>query len=156
MELSSPHQLPAGSSTQSAHYNLGILAAASPLGLAANRVQVFDTIGLTLSNTAFTLPAGVGGAWQMTLFSAGTAAACTPPTITYTNCTGQNIWLASNGNYEATETGDNTTTYMAVSSFKVTNPQLVATVTFGGAGAFPTGTVLSNFILTELNPALVA
>lgn len=157
VEMSCPHQLPSGASTLSAHYNLGILAAASPLGLEANRTQAYDNIGLTVSNTVITLPPGVGGGWQMTIFSAGTAAACSPPSITYGNCTGKNIWLtsAANQNYEATETGVNTTTYIALATFTVTNPQLPATVTFGGAGAYPTGTVQTDLVITELSPYLV-
>jgi len=156
VELACPHQLAAGSSTLSAHYNLGILAAASPLGLAANRSQAFDNIGLTVSDTAVTFPAGVGGGWQMTIFSAGTAAACSPPGIAYTNCRGRNIWLTSgaNMNYEATETGDNTTTYMSLATFEAINPQLPFIVTFNGAGAFPTGTVQTDMVITELNPGL--
>lgn len=156
-ELSCPHQLPSGASTLSAHYNLGILAGASPLGLTANRNQAYDNIGLTISNTTITFPPGVGGSWLINIFSAGTAGVCSPPAAAYTNMTGNEIYLDSGtgDSYEATETGDTTTTYISLLSVKITNPQLAAVITFNTAGTFPTGTVETDLVVTELSPYLV-
>ncbi len=118
---------------------------AAPLG--TSRVQLFDQIGLTISNTTVTFPIGSEGTYLITaVYSNGTGVIVNFNIPVLTNCT---FVTFAGGNYFGT---NGTASSYAEITFivTITDPTLVATVAFATSSVIPTSPAQSRLLIVQL------
>jgi len=140
-------------SIDSASYLLTGCASATPLGI--GQVKGFDSIGLTFNGatgTVVTFPIGSVGTYLAILRATCASGAITLPTQTCVNITEQKVFdnHGSAYPYAPALTGETSTKICDGHLFSITDPSVVATITFSGA-TFPTVTYADYFV-TAVNP----
>ncbi|QMW68662.1 capsid protein [Crucivirus-113] len=129
-------------------------------------VPSFDDIGVTLSkNTGaatgiITFPVGSDGSYLINYSTHGTAATVVaPPTVTYSNCTTVKLYKHVSpvtNLISSTESGASTSLDFVMNvCILVTDPSVVATVTFNG-GVLPSTSNLSTLLITQLPADILA
>jgi hypothetical protein len=134
-----------GSMIPTAYYSTVSISNAAPLGTAT---KLNDTIGLTLTSTSVTFPAGTSGLFYVVFYYAGNGAVATHrPTLTATNATA-NLALIS--------PPDTTSSTNMVVAYRVlvTNPSTATVLTLAGDGTLPTSSPNGLLLVTELNSSL--
>lgn len=137
------------------HWQLTGAAASTPLGNAQTLVANSSINGTISSNTTYNFPAVFQeGAYIVVLTWNGTAAACTAPAITGTNCTLETVWEGdSTTGISAPTPGTSNANFIVVVVVTLTAEN--ASVAFGTAGGFPTGTTKGDLWITQIDSNIV-
>lgn len=131
-------------SAQSAHYDLGAPANASPFGIL--RPVVYDQIGLTVSATSITFPVGCQGIYAINYAVQGDSTGLVSPAITLTNCSNVSLITGNSSNGSSTSTS-----YLLMRYINISDPTLQAVFTLGTAGTLPANSTGGDLIVTQLN-----
>lgn len=118
-----------------------------PSGLVQNQ----DNIGITVTGSVITFPAGTVGNYLMCYSANGAStAALAQPTHAYVNCLN---YLTALNNHTGSSTNNNGTTaaqYMEWLFINIVNPQLPATITFSG-GLLPATPTFGDLLIVQWN-----
>lgn len=125
---------------QSAHYTFNTYTNAAPL---TGHASVYDSIGMTLTNTVVTFPIGSQGYYGCTFVWHGTQGVCVLPSFTLVNCTGSDTFSHA--------VGDSTTNFYYYSVINITDFSKIATITIGGAGTLPATGTAGQLVIGQLN-----
>lgn len=137
-------------------YNTTGVAAATPLGTAANQV-VASSSNLSVSTTAtvITLPAtSYPQTYIIMFYWQGTAAAVAFPALTFANCGTRNFYPVPASSFveqapQSTLAG--TTQFLVTECIQTTGLYTTPTITFGGGGVLPGGALVDIKIIQTTN-----
>lgn len=144
----------APSSTYSAHYQFNASSSTIPFG--TSRVQAFDNMQLTFSQTVMTIPAYVAGLFQITWYYTGLVAGApvVAPALTLTNCTLQTFWVSDTSN--SASHGGTTTSLIFSVIVLVPVSTAASTIAVGTAGTFPTSQATGEVWVAQLNQGITS
>lgn len=137
----------------SAHYKCNTYTNAAPF---TGHTSVYDSIGLSFTNTVVTFPTNLSGTYYINIIWVGTSVTISSPSATWSsNVTGVNIFLNStnstlNNNAEVGAVAY----YMACMTFSGNGA--AQTLTLGTGGTLPSSGAYCDFIMTEINSALTS
>jgi len=139
-----------GGNTSATHFFKGAVTAAAPLG--ATLIQTSGQLGVTSTNTTLTWTANPQQRYLVTCAWAAASAAFTLPALTFTGCTGVNIFGNDLVSFtQAPANGETATKDMmqVLISATILNPGPISVI-YGGTGVFGIGANV-DIIVTEID-----
>nr|QKV51288.1 putative capsid protein [Crucivirus sp.] len=134
----------------SAHYSL-VAPAVTTAYFGTSQVAKYDSIGLTVTGTAFSFPIGQAGVYLVSWSARGAStASLVAPTTTLTNCTALQIW-ANDAATSMNTLGSPTSTIVQLEFvISITDPNQLCTVTLS-AGTLCGTPTYGDLIVTQIN-----
>lgn len=144
-----PKLVDADDDVLSAHWELGSVTGAGPLG-SAQTPDADNTLDIVFTPTSMTFPSTLNhGKFQVTWTVAGDSTAVTPPGITATSgCSLPAEWINHTTTPFTTQVGITTTGCIVIFIVEITDYSAV--VTFGGAGTTPANPVGADLHIAQM------
>lgn len=136
-------------SARSTHLLLASPTGAAPYGSSSS--VVYDSIGVTATTTAITLPVGLSGKYLFTWNAIGdSTASLVAPLLTLTNATALSAYGGPALQFNVISNTGTSTTLIRNSIFNITDPSIACVLTLGVAGTLPTNAA-GDVMITQLN-----
>jgi len=144
--------VPRGLGLKTAKFRLTTVTDAAPLG-SGSAVEDLDMIGLTLTATTISIPAGSYGTYLLAYNVFGTNTASCACTFSNTTNVSDVLFFQANAAAVSNNNSTTTTTYITEKCFKLTDPTQAAVITLSSA-TLPASATAGGLVITQINGQL--